>query len=118
MQVVVELFRLGYLRLMHFMIASLKQFPVLARKKNGRILKATESLAGVRTSASAASPAPLSELPRAIHVPRAHRDRRPGPHPERFLERGGRGLPAGRAARPGGGVAGGTARRATPRARS
>ncbi|MGH8297320.1 MAG: SapC family protein [Steroidobacteraceae bacterium] len=48
---VVELFRRGYLRLIHYMIASLKQFPVLARKKNGRILKATESLAGVRTSA-------------------------------------------------------------------
>ncbi len=46
--VVVDLFRLGYLRLMHLMIASLKQFPVLARKKNGRILQATESLAGVR----------------------------------------------------------------------
>ena len=30
-----ELFRRGYLRLMHLMIASLKQFPVLARKKNG-----------------------------------------------------------------------------------
>ena len=47
-QVVVELFRRGYLRLIHFMIASLKQFPILARKKNGRILKATESLAGLR----------------------------------------------------------------------
>jgi hypothetical protein len=33
---------------MHLMIASLKQFPVLARKKNGRMLKATETLAGVR----------------------------------------------------------------------
>ncbi len=47
-QVVVDLFRLGYLRLMHFMIGSLKQFPVLARKKNGRILKTTEGLAGLR----------------------------------------------------------------------
>jgi hypothetical protein len=47
-QVVVDLFRLGYLRLIHFMIASLKQFAVLARKKNGRILQATESLAGLR----------------------------------------------------------------------
>ena len=47
-QVIVDLFRLGYLRLMHLMIASLKQFPVLARKKNGRILEATEGLAGVR----------------------------------------------------------------------
>jgi hypothetical protein len=47
-ETIVQLFRLGYLRLMHLMIASLKQFPVLARKKNGRMLKATESLAGVR----------------------------------------------------------------------
>jgi SapC len=47
-ETVVQLFRLGYLRLMHLMIASLKQFPVLARKKNGRMLKATEGLAGVR----------------------------------------------------------------------
>ena len=43
-----ELFRRGYLRLIHLMIASLKQFPVLARKKNGRILEATEKLAGAR----------------------------------------------------------------------
>lgn len=49
--VVVELFRRGYMRLIHFMIASLKQIPVLARKKNGRLLKATESLAGARGSA-------------------------------------------------------------------
>ena len=47
-ETIVQLFRLGYLRLMHLMIASLKQFPILARKKNDRILKATESLAGVR----------------------------------------------------------------------
>jgi hypothetical protein len=47
-QAVIELFRRGYLRLIHLMIASLKQFPVLARKKNGRLLKATEGLAGVR----------------------------------------------------------------------
>jgi hypothetical protein len=44
--VVVELFRRGYLRLIHLMIASLKQFPVLARKKNGRLLEATRTLAG------------------------------------------------------------------------
>jgi hypothetical protein len=50
-EVVVELFRRGYLRLIHLMIASLKQFPVLARKKNGRILKATEGLAGGRVPA-------------------------------------------------------------------
>jgi hypothetical protein len=30
------------------MIASLKQFPLLARRKNARILRATESLAGLR----------------------------------------------------------------------
>jgi hypothetical protein len=47
-QTVVDLFRLGYLRLMHLMIASLKQFPILARKKNGRMLRATEGLAGLR----------------------------------------------------------------------
>jgi hypothetical protein len=46
-EVVVELFRRGYLRLMHYMIASLKQFPALAQKKNGRLLEATRSLAGV-----------------------------------------------------------------------
>lgn len=50
-EIVIELFRRGYLRLIHLMIASLKQFPVLARKKNGRILKATEGLAGVRVPA-------------------------------------------------------------------
>jgi len=48
---VVELFRRGYLRLAHLMIASLKQFPLLARKKNGRILKGTEGLAGSRALA-------------------------------------------------------------------
>ena len=50
-EVVVELFRRGYMRLIHYMIGSLKQFPVLARKKNGRMLQATEGLAGVRASA-------------------------------------------------------------------
>ncbi len=49
--VVVELFRRGYMRLIHYMIASLKQFPVLARKKNGRILKTTEDLPGIRPAA-------------------------------------------------------------------
>jgi SapC len=49
--VVLELFRRGYMRLIHYMIGSLKQFQVLARKKNGRILQATESLVGVRPSA-------------------------------------------------------------------
>lgn len=50
-EAVVELFRRGYLRLMHLMIASTKHFPTLARKKNGRILKGTEKLAGVREPA-------------------------------------------------------------------
>ena len=50
--VVVELFRRGYLRLIDYMIASLKQFPVLARKKNNRILQGTESLAAARAPAA------------------------------------------------------------------
>src|SRR6201994_3820294 len=41
----VELFRRGYLRLIDYMIASLKQVPVMARKKNLRLLKGTEGLA-------------------------------------------------------------------------
>ncbi len=45
---VLELFRGGYLRLIHYMIASLKQIPVLARKK---ILKPTKGLAGAREPA-------------------------------------------------------------------
>lgn len=47
---VVELFRRGYLTLIHLMIASLKQLPLLARKKNGRLLKDTESLGGALAS--------------------------------------------------------------------
>jgi len=43
--VVVELFRRGYMRLIHYMIASLKQVPVMARKRNARLLKGTEGLA-------------------------------------------------------------------------
>jgi hypothetical protein len=50
-EVVVELFRRGYMRLMHYMIASLKQFPLLARKKNGRLLEGSEGLAGARAAA-------------------------------------------------------------------
>jgi hypothetical protein len=49
--VVVEFFRRGYLRLCHYMIASLKQFQVLARKKNGRLLERTAGLAGMLTPA-------------------------------------------------------------------
>ena len=48
---VVELFRRGYMRLIHYMIASLKQFQVLARKKNARLLKSTEGLTGARAAA-------------------------------------------------------------------
>ena len=51
-EAVVELFRRGYLRLIDYMIASLKQFPVLARKKNGRILTSIQGLAGVRAPAA------------------------------------------------------------------
>jgi hypothetical protein len=36
--VVVELFRCGYLKLIHLMIASLKQVPVLAQRKNSRLV--------------------------------------------------------------------------------
>ncbi len=49
--VVVELFRRGYIRLIHYMIASLKHIPLLANKKNSRLLEATEGLAGVRAPA-------------------------------------------------------------------
>lgn len=41
--VVVELFRRGYLRLIHMMIASLKHFPSLARRKNNRVMAAARS---------------------------------------------------------------------------
>jgi hypothetical protein len=51
-EVVVELYRRGYMRLIHYMLASQKQVPVLARKKNSRLLKATEGLAGARASAT------------------------------------------------------------------
>ncbi len=49
--VVLELFRRGYMRLIYLMIASLKQVPIMARKKNSRLLEATEGLAGARSSA-------------------------------------------------------------------
>jgi len=38
-EIVVELFRRGYLRLIHHMIASLKQVPSLGRKKNSMFLR-------------------------------------------------------------------------------
>lgn len=41
---VVELFRRGYLQLIYLMIASLKQIPVMAQKKNRKILDASASL--------------------------------------------------------------------------
>jgi hypothetical protein len=47
---VVELHRRGYLRLIDFMIASLKQLSVLTSRKNTRLLRGTETLAGMRPS--------------------------------------------------------------------
>ena len=44
---IVDLFRRGYLHLIYLMIASLKQVPVLARRKNDALLKATAALQGV-----------------------------------------------------------------------
>jgi hypothetical protein len=46
-EVVVELFRRGYMRLIHYMIASQKQVAVMARRKNQRLLSGTASLAAV-----------------------------------------------------------------------
>jgi hypothetical protein len=47
---VVELHRRGYLRLIDFMIASLKQLPVLTSRKNARMLRGTEALANMQPS--------------------------------------------------------------------
>lgn len=44
--VVTELFRKGYLQLIYLMIASLKQVPALARRKNNELLKASAQLVG------------------------------------------------------------------------
>jgi hypothetical protein len=41
---VIDLFRRGYLQLIYTMITSLKQVPVLAKKKNSRFLKGSEAL--------------------------------------------------------------------------
>lgn len=41
---VVELFRRGYLQLLYLMIASLKQVPVLARRKNDRLVRSGAAL--------------------------------------------------------------------------
>src|SRR3954470_13899571 len=43
---VIALFRKGYLQLIYLMIASLKQVPVLARRKNDALLKPSAQLAG------------------------------------------------------------------------
>ena len=43
---VLELFRRGYLQLIYLMIASLKQVPVLAQKKNGRLSGSEPERAG------------------------------------------------------------------------
>jgi hypothetical protein len=43
---VVDLFRRGYLQLIYLMLASLKQVPLLAQRKNRRFLQGSESLAG------------------------------------------------------------------------
>ena len=43
---IVELFRRGYLQLIYLMVASLKQVPVLARRKNLRLLQGSEALMG------------------------------------------------------------------------
>jgi hypothetical protein len=42
--VALELYRRGYLALIHMMIASLKQVRVMARRKNARLLSKTEGL--------------------------------------------------------------------------
>jgi len=43
---VIDLFRKGYLQLIYLMMASLKQVPVLARRKNDALLKPSAQLAG------------------------------------------------------------------------
>jgi len=43
---VIDLFRRDYLQLIYLMVASLKQVPVLARRKNSALLKATAALQG------------------------------------------------------------------------
>jgi len=43
---VIDLFRRDYLQAIYLMIASLKQVPVLARRKNNALLKASAALAG------------------------------------------------------------------------
>ncbi len=43
---VIDLFRRGYMQLIYLMIASLKQVPVLANKKNSRLSRGSEALSG------------------------------------------------------------------------
>jgi hypothetical protein len=50
---VIELHRCGYLRLIDFMIASLKQMPVLTARKNARLLRGTENVARMQLSGHA-----------------------------------------------------------------
>ena len=50
--VAIELFRRGYLALIHMMIASLKQVRVMARTKNARLLEKTQGLVGAQGGAS------------------------------------------------------------------
>ena len=47
---VVELHRRGYLRLIDFMVASLKQLPLLTTRKNAWLLQGTEALARLQPS--------------------------------------------------------------------
>lgn len=50
---VVELHRRGYLRLIDFMMASLRQLTLLTSRKNARLLRGTETLAGMQASGHA-----------------------------------------------------------------
>ena len=43
---ILDLFRRGYLQLIYLMIASLKQIPVLAKRKNARLLQSGQTLSG------------------------------------------------------------------------
>jgi len=49
-QAVLELYKRGYMRLIHYMLASQKQVAQLGRKKNLQFLQGTENLAGARAA--------------------------------------------------------------------
>ncbi len=49
---VVELFRRGYMRLIHYMIGSLKHFPLMASRKNSRVM-ATRGVPGLAGAGAA-----------------------------------------------------------------